>query len=429
MCKYEVGQWKMQNKRMKNVEIFEDSVALMNENENLQRSIEASISKQRLYLEAEEVGVRRKVKSNTKTVVSKKRSFEAAAEYARDGKKVCVLNFASSTNPGGGVTRGSSAQEECLCRCSTLYPCLNIEKMWDAFYGPHRAAGNPLYNDDCLYTPGVVVFKSDVSFPERMEEADWYQVDVITCAAPNLRSVPSNFMNPCAGETPTEIENEKLYKLHQQRIEKIFRIAAVNRAEILILGAFGCGAFCNPPEVVAKAFKAVQEKYTSYFETIEYAVFCGRYETENYQVFRKVLEKEETCDLSRFLEAHDRDYQSALNELRAGNKQTHWMWYIFPQIAGLGRSSMSQFYSIADLNEARAYLENPVLGAHTLELCQVLLALDTNNPVEVFHWPDTLKFKSCMTLFEKADPNQKVFGMLLDKFFGGKRDRETLERL
>ena len=419
----------MQNKRMKNVEIFEDSVALMNENENLQRSIEASISKQRLYLEAEEVGVRRKVKSNTKTVVSKKRSFEAAAEYARDGKKVCVLNFASSTNPGGGVTRGSSAQEECLCRCSTLYPCLNIEKMWNAFYGPHRAAGNPLYNDDCLYTPGVVVFKSDVSFPERMEEADWYQVDVITCAAPNLRSVPSNFMNPCAGETPAEIENEKLYKLHQQRIEKIFRIAAANGAEILILGAFGCGAFCNPPEVVAKAFKAVQEKYTSYFETIEYAVFCGRYETENYQVFRKVLEKEETCDLSRFLEAHERDYQSALNELRAGNKQTHWMWYIFPQIAGLGRSSMSQFYSIADLNEARAYLENPVLGAHTLELCQVLLALDTNNPVEVFHWPDTLKFKSCMTLFEKADPNQKVFGMLLDKFFGGKRDRETLERL
>ena len=162
-------------------------------------------------------------------------------------------------------------------------------------------------------------------------------------------------------------------------------------------------------------------------------MFCGRYETENYQVFRKVFEKEnkkeETCDLSRFLEAHERDYQSALNELRAGNKQTHWMWYIFPQIAGLGRSSMSQFYSIADLNEARAYLENPVLGAHTLELCQVLLALDTNNPVEVFHWLDTLKFKSCMTLFEKADPNQKVFGMLLDKFFGGKRDRGTLERL
>ena len=423
----------MYDRRAKNVAVFEDSMGLMNGNEMLRQAIRTSIEKQKLYLEGENVSVPEDRSLVCKTVVSKKRSFEATAEYARDGKKVCVLNFASSTNPGGGVTRGSSAQEECLCRCSTLYPCLNIEKMWDAFYGPHRAAGNPLYNDDCLYTPGVVVFKSDVSFPERMEEADWYQVDVITCAAPNLRSVPSNFMNPCAGETPAEIENEKLYKLHQRRIERIFRIAAANGAEILILGAFGCGAFCNPPEVVAKAFKAVQEKYASYFEMIEYAVFCGRYETENYQVFRKVFEtekkKEETCDLSRFLEAHERDYQNALNELRAGNKQTHWMWYIFPQIAGLGRSSMSQFYSIADLNEARAYLENPVLGAHTLELCQVLLALDTNNPVEVFHWPDTLKFKSCMTLFEKADPNQKVFGMLLDKFFGGKRDRETLERL
>lgn len=421
----------MQNKRIRNIEIFEDSVELMNENTVLQRCIEASITNQRLYLETEAAAVLvpRKKEKHAKTVISQKRSFEAASKYARTGKKVCVLNFASPVNPGGGVTQGASAQEECLCRCSTLYPCLNIEEMWKKFYEPHRAAGNPLYNDDCLYTPGVVVFKSDVCFPERMEEQDWYQVDVLTCAAPNLREAMVEFVNSDTRKKSGKFGNGRLYQLFLQRIERIFRIAAANEAEILILGAFGCGAFCNPPEVVAKAFKAVQEKYTSYFETIEYAVFCGRYETENYQVFRKVLEKEETCDLSRFLEAHDRDYQSALNELRAGNKQTHWMWYIFPQIAGLGRSSMSQFYSIADLNEARAYLENPVLGAHTLELCQVLLALDTNNPVEVFHWPDTLKFKSCMTLFEKADPNQKVFGMLLDKFFDGKRDRETLERL
>ena len=425
----------MQNRRIRNIEIFEDSVELMNENTALQRAIEASIMNQRLYLETETaaVSVPHKKKKNVETVISQKRSFEAASKYARAGKKVCVLNFASAVNPGGGVTQGASAQEECLCRCSTLYPCLNIEEMWKKFYEPHRAVRNPLYNDDCLYTPDVVVFKSDTAFPERMKEQDWYQVDVLTCAAPNLREAMVEFVNSDTMKKSGKFENGRLYQLFSQRIERIFRIAAANGAEILILGAFGCGAFCNPPEVVAKAFKAVQEKYASYFETIEYAVFCGRYETENYQVFRKVLEKEnkkeETCDLSRFLEAHERDYQSALNELRAGNKQTHWMWYIFPQIAGLGRSSMSQFYSIADLNEARAYLENPVLGAHTLELCQVLLALDTNNPVEVFHWPDTLKFKSCMTLFEKADPNQKVFGMLLDKFFGGKRDRGTLERL
>lgn len=86
-------------------------------------------------------------------IVSRKRTLEAAKAYT--GKKVCVLNFASATNPGGGVTRGSSAQEEAICRCSTLYPCLNNAKMWNAFYVPHRHERNPLHNDDCIYTPGV----------------------------------------------------------------------------------------------------------------------------------------------------------------------------------------------------------------------------------------------------------------------------------
>ena len=207
----------------------------------------------------------------------------------RAGKRVAVLNFASSTNPGGGVTHGSSAQEECLCRCSTLYHCLDIDMMWDKFYKPHRKAGNPLYNDDCLYTPGVTVFKSDISFPERMEEKDWYQVDVITCAAPNLRDIPSNLMNPFAGNAPADIEEDGLYGLHLQRLERVFRVAAANGAEVLILGAFGCGAFCNPPAVVARAFKKIQEKYASYFETIEYAVFCGGHETQNYDAFCEVL--------------------------------------------------------------------------------------------------------------------------------------------
>ena len=123
----------MYDRRAKNVAVFEDSMRLMNGNKMLRQAIRTSIAKQKLYLEGENVSVPEDRSLVCKTVVSKKRSFEAAAEYARDGKKVCVLNFASSTNPGGGVTRGSSAQEECLCRCSTLYPCLNIEKMWDAF--------------------------------------------------------------------------------------------------------------------------------------------------------------------------------------------------------------------------------------------------------------------------------------------------------
>ena len=178
----------MFDRRTKNVTIFKDSMEMMSENERLQQAIKESVEKQTLYLEAENVEIPESNASKCRTLVSTGRSFETASRYARNGKKVCVLNFASATNPGGGVVHGSSAQEESLCRCSTLYPCLDIDKMWQEFYTPHRRAGNPLYNDDCLYTPGVIVFKSDLSFPERMEEKDWYQVDVLTCAAPNLRN-------------------------------------------------------------------------------------------------------------------------------------------------------------------------------------------------------------------------------------------------
>lgn len=279
----------MMDRRAKNLIIFKDSMGLMQENGKLQQAIKEAVNHQKLYLESEGIEIPENKELKCKTVVSAKRSFEAASTYARAGKKVAVLNFASSTNPGGGVTRGSSAQEECLCRCSTLYPCLDHEMMWNRFYKPHRKTGNPLYNDDCLYTPGVIVFKSDISFPERMNEKDWYQVDVITCAAPNLRSMPSNSMNPFAGDAPADIDDKDLYQLHLKRLERVFRVAAANGAEVLILGAFGCGAFCNPPAVVGRAFKDVQEKYASYFETIEYAVFCGGHETQNYDAFCDVF--------------------------------------------------------------------------------------------------------------------------------------------
>lgn len=417
------------DRRTKNVNIFKDSVDLMQENSRLQQVIKESVKNQKLYFETAEIAVPESKGLSCKTVVSTKRSFEAASAYSKVGKKVAVLNFASSTNPGGGVTHGSSAQEECLCRCSTLYPCLDIDMMWDKFYKPHRRAGDPLYNDDCLYTPGVIVFKSDISFPERMDERDWYQVDVITCAAPNLRNIPSNLMNPFSRDAPADIEDDGLYELHCQRLDRVFRVAAANGAEVLILGAFGCGAFCNPPAIVAKAFKAVQEKYASYFETIEYAVFCGGHETQNYDAFCEVFDAEKTYDLSRFIEAHEKDYQKALKELRDGYKRTHWMWYIFPQIAGLGFSRIAQFYSISDLGEAKAYLQDAVLGAHTMELCEALLALETNDATDVFDWPDDMKLKSCMTLFEIADPGQKAFGTVLDKFFDGERDEKTIKLL
>lgn len=115
-----------------------------------------------------------------KVIVSPKRTLEAAASYAYAGKKVCVLNFASATNPGGGVIKGSSAQEEAICRCSTLYPNLKEQRMWNQFYSPHRRARDPLHNDDCIYTPSVMVFKSDTDYPQLLPEEKWYSVNVLT---------------------------------------------------------------------------------------------------------------------------------------------------------------------------------------------------------------------------------------------------------
>ena len=193
------------------------------------------------------------------------------------------------------MVHGSSAQEEAICRCSTLYPCLNTKEMWNKFYTPHRNADNPLYNDDCIFTPAVEVFKSDINFPELLPETEWWDVDVITCAAPNLRIIPSNYMNPSAGSRKADITLKGLRALHAARIQRIFEVAMANKAEVLILGAFGCGAFCNPPELVAEVFAECTEKYHKCFDTIEYAVFHTEHETKNYVAFENVMKRLEEC--------------------------------------------------------------------------------------------------------------------------------------
>ena len=138
------------------------------------QAVQQSTQNQVFISESESITVPSAYKSQkAEVIVSEKRSLEAAEVYAKQGKKVCVLNFASATNPGGGVVNGSSAQEECLCRCTTLYPCLNTDAMWSDFYKPHRKANNPLYNNDCIYTPAVCVFKSDTNFPEALPREDW----------------------------------------------------------------------------------------------------------------------------------------------------------------------------------------------------------------------------------------------------------------
>lgn len=134
-------------------------------------------------------------------------------------------------------------------------------------------------------------------------------------------------------------------------------------------------------------------------------------------------------DLSRFIEAQRDSYTPALAEIRAGHKRTHWMWYIFPQIAGLGFSVLSRRYAIQDRAEAEAYLSHPLLGARLRECAEAVLAIEGRSAHDIFGSPDDLKLRSCATLFASISPDGLVFHRLLDACFQGEPDRETLRRL
>ena len=136
-----------------------------------------------------------------------------------------------------------------------------------------------------------------------------------------------------------------------------------------------------------------------------------------------------SVDLSRFITAQQRSYSTALSEIKRGRKTSHWIWYIFPQIEGLGRSSTAQYYSIHDMEEAKAFMADPYLSRNLIEISQALLTLDSNNATEVMGIPDDMKLRSSMTLFMAAVPEQPLFRQVRDKFYGGKPDRWTLQLL
>ena len=198
--------------------------------------------------------------SHTRYVTSVRRTFEAAKAYK--GKKTAVLNFANNHSVGGAPF-SAGAQEESLCRCSTLYPCL--QAMQERFYNKHieeygKKVIDNMGSDDLIYTPDVVVFKTDERtdpvYPRMMKYSDWYKVDVITCAAPELRY---------RARKPRGYE-----EMITRRIKKILDVAAKEKVEVLILGAWGCGAFGNDIAVVSKAFYSLLENYD--FETVEFAL-------------------------------------------------------------------------------------------------------------------------------------------------------------
>ena len=270
------------------IRIFEDTRDWYTRDADLRQSVEASIAGTVLYPAGTAPALSMPRFSQPMSVsVSRRRTLEAALRHLQEepGNSVTVLNFASATNPGGGVTRGSSAQEEALCRCSTLYPALNTPYLRREFYEFHRDRRDVRYTDACIFTPGITIIKTDTDLPERMAREDWRSVNVITCAAPNLRERPNNAMNPGQGAA-LKLSDAELLAIHKARGQKILQIAAAHGTDTLILGAFGCGAFRNPPRVVAQAYRELLDQFDGYLRRVEFAVYCTPQDSRNYDAFR-----------------------------------------------------------------------------------------------------------------------------------------------
>jgi len=197
---------------------------------------------------------------NTEIRIEEGTSFAAAKRFAGNSR-VAVLNFANPHYPGGGVANGAMAQEECLCRSSNLYPCLNREPVLTDFYRYHREKTDYFFSDRLIYTRDVTVFKDDGLLPQYLPREEWFRVDVITCAAPFLAQ--RKYTNRAA-----------LKQTFKSRIRNILEAAIDNGTEVLILGAFGCGAFKNPPEVVAAAFREVLQegRYHAAFQKVFFTI-------------------------------------------------------------------------------------------------------------------------------------------------------------
>ena len=269
----------------KRKEIFNDTKKLCTEHPKLVESIKKSVSKQKCIEEKIHFTENNDSQNNQKAeiIIYENRTFYAASKYAQKGMKTCVLNFADFFNAGGYVEFGASSQEESLCRCSTLYFCLNDKEIKKSFYENHKKLQEEKkidfrYNDDCIWTPQVTVFKSDTESPVLMEEKDWFYVDVITCAAPNVAKKTK----------ATLMTKGELYVILKKRFKRILEIAKHNKEDALILGAFGCGAFGNPPEIVALAASAALKDFESDFKAVEFAIY-SKTKRWNYEEFRRVF--------------------------------------------------------------------------------------------------------------------------------------------
>ena len=250
--------------------------------ERINRKINKKLTK--FYLEGHKFDLDKKIiKSQYYNIIlTTDRTLEAISKnYIPNDKnyKIGVLNFASAKKPGGGVWTGARAQEESICRASTLYPCLNTEYLKDNYYSYHIEKKSENTNR-IIYIPNILVFKSDNNvFSEMLDEKDWYNIDIITCPAHNQRAY--------------KVQYEKLKEINYYKIKAIIECAVENDVDNLILGAYGCGAFGNDPQLVSETFKKIliDEEYYKYFENVHFAIVTTLNDAKNLNEFKHTFEK------------------------------------------------------------------------------------------------------------------------------------------
>lgn len=323
---------------------FEDTLEKSNDGSLKQRTAR-SVKSNRVYKE----GFVSKVKhrnENASIDVYAGTTFDVSKRYCSLGK-VAVLNFANPENPGGGVQHGAMAQEECLCRSSNLYACISDPKVFDDYYGYHRGIRSHFYTDRLIYTKNVTVFKDDSLVPQMLPENEWFEVDVITCAAPYLAK--RKHTNGVA-----------LFELFKSRIKNIFEAARDNNVDYLILGAFGCGAFKNPPLIVAEAFRRTIEEQ-NYFKDFKQIIFA-------------IKPTSEYCpNLSTFLSKFDIYAPDAGERTALLDEPLEWRLHRCPALPTESRFSDNRKFSSWQL-------ENKYFGKQFSVLGDSISTLDGFNP-------------------------------------------------
>ena len=313
------------------VAVFQDTLDWINNDTYLSASITNAKKNTTVFYEDDYPDFDTSRVRDIRITVSGDRSYQAAMRLHRENpySKIAVMNFANAFHAGGGVTKGSSAQEESLCRTSTLYPLLYRRTLRDSYYKHHHDLNTPKASDSLIYTEGVVICKTDEDLPKRMNKEDWVTVDVITIAAPDLRD-KSNIHAPLVNGG-TYMNKAELFGYHVKRAIHMLTCAAAKGADILVLGAFGCGAFQNDPEVVARAYKTALQEFPKVFSQIEFAIYRPESGSLNYDVFKRILEpivnREERntskfSKLTSFLDTLKNDTFGFIHQDEQGHKGT-----------------------------------------------------------------------------------------------------------